>query len=154
MAENRYAVVVFDWDGTLIDSASAIVECIQHAAREMGLPVPPRERASHVIGLGLQDSLRRSPGTSSVGYNAFAALYRRHFLARGGNVAFRVRELLASSRRRGAGWRLPPARAGAGWTVRWTPAACARISSLRAVLTSLIPSRTRQCSTSFAPNSA
>ena len=98
MAAHRYHVVVFDWDGTLIDSASAIVECIQHAARDMGLPVPPRERASHVIGLGLQDSLRHAvPELPPVAYNAFAALYRRHFLAREEAMSLfpGVRELLA-----------------------------------------------------------
>ncbi|MBI3371709.1 MAG: HAD-IA family hydrolase [Betaproteobacteria bacterium] len=98
MAERRYRVLVFDWDGTLIDSASAIVECIQQAARDMGLPVPSRERASHVIGLGLQDSLRHAvPELPPVGYNAFAAVYRRNFLAREEAISLfpGVRELLA-----------------------------------------------------------
>jgi len=54
----RYPVIVFDWDGTIIDSATTIVECIQQASRDMGLPVPERERASHVIGLGLHDAMR------------------------------------------------------------------------------------------------
>ena len=57
----RYSLIVFDWDGTLIDSAGTIVECIQNAARDMGAEVPGREQASHVIGLGLHDSLRH-PG--------------------------------------------------------------------------------------------
>jgi phosphoglycolate phosphatase len=47
----KYSLIVFDWDGTLIDSAGTIVECIQSAARDMGLEVPDRGRASHVIGL-------------------------------------------------------------------------------------------------------
>ena len=34
----RYALIVFDWDGTLLDSTAAIGECIRHAARELGLP--------------------------------------------------------------------------------------------------------------------
>ncbi|MCG6952216.1 MAG: HAD family hydrolase, partial [Betaproteobacteria bacterium] len=32
MPEPRYALIVFDWDGTLIDSAATIVACIQAAA--------------------------------------------------------------------------------------------------------------------------
>jgi phosphoglycolate phosphatase len=56
----KYSLLVFDWDGTLIDSAAAIAICIQEAARELGLPVPSREDASHVIGLGLADSLRHA----------------------------------------------------------------------------------------------
>ena len=79
----KYRLVVFDWDGTLIDSAGTIVRCIQDAARDMALEVPDRERASHVIGLGLHDSLRHAvPGLAPARYVEFADHYRRHFLAR------------------------------------------------------------------------
>ena len=79
----RYRLVVFDWDGTVIDSPAAIVECMQEASRELGLPVPEAERASHVIGLGLHDAMRIvAPGLSGERYPEFIASYRRHFLAR------------------------------------------------------------------------
>ena len=54
----RFELIVFDWDGTLMDSAAAIVRAIQAASADLGLPVPPDARARHVIGLGLQDALR------------------------------------------------------------------------------------------------
>jgi phosphoglycolate phosphatase len=76
-------VVVFDWDGTIIDSAATIVECIREASRELGLEVPERERASHVIGLGLHDAMRIAvPGLPAQRYPEFVASYRKHFLAR------------------------------------------------------------------------
>ena len=79
----RYSLIVFDWDGTLLDSAAGIVESIQEAARDLQLPVPTREAASHVIGLGLQDSLRSAvPTLPEARYREFADAYRRHFLAR------------------------------------------------------------------------
>jgi phosphoglycolate phosphatase len=79
----RYQLIVFDWDGTLLDSASAIAECIQLAAADMSLPVPDRERASHVIGLGLEDSLRHAvPTLAESGYGEFIEHYRKHFRAR------------------------------------------------------------------------
>jgi phosphoglycolate phosphatase len=93
----RYSLIVFDWDGTLIDSAGGIVECIQEAARDLYLPVPARETASHVIGLGLQDSLRVAvPTLAEDRYREFAEAYRRHFLARQGTMALfpGIRELL------------------------------------------------------------
>ncbi len=81
--ERRYPLIVFDWDGTLIDSASTIVECIQQASRDMGLQVPDRDTASHVIGLGLHDALRFAvPGLERAQYMDFVAHYRRHFLRR------------------------------------------------------------------------
>ena len=79
----KYRLVVFDWDGTLIDSHSAIVECMQEASRELGLPIPERERASHVIGLGLHDAMRIvAPGLPAPRYPEFIDAYRRHFRAR------------------------------------------------------------------------
>jgi phosphoglycolate phosphatase len=79
----KYALIVFDWDGTLIDSAGTIVQCIQDAARDMGLEVPAPERARHVIGLGLHDSLSHAVPTLAVErYREFADHYRRHFIAR------------------------------------------------------------------------
>jgi phosphoglycolate phosphatase len=93
----RYRLIVFDWDGTLLDSASGIVESIQEAARDLRLPVPTRETASHVIGLGLHDSLRTAVPTLAVDrYREFAEAYRRHFLARQGGMTLfpGVREVL------------------------------------------------------------
>jgi phosphoglycolate phosphatase len=93
-----YRLIVFDWDGTLIDSAATIVECIQESARDAGLPIPERERASHVIGLGLHDSLRIAvPELPAERYAEFVGYYRAHFLAREESMLLfpGVRELLA-----------------------------------------------------------
>lgn len=78
-----YRLLVFDWDGTIIDSAAAIVDCIVEAARDSGLALPTRERASHTIGLGLHDALRLAvPDLPAERIPEFVANYRRHFLAR------------------------------------------------------------------------
>jgi phosphoglycolate phosphatase len=93
----RYPLVVFDWDGTIIDSAATIVECIQQAALDMGLDAPERERASHVIGLGLHDALRIAvPALAPARYPEFVELYRKHFLAREASMQLfgGMRELL------------------------------------------------------------
>ncbi|HYS52094.1 MAG TPA: HAD-IA family hydrolase [Burkholderiales bacterium] len=78
----RYPLLVFDWDGTLIDSARTIVACIQAACRDLGLAVPDEARASHVIGLGLKDALSYAiPGLPADDYGRVVEAYRRHFLA-------------------------------------------------------------------------
>lgn len=79
----NYRLLVFDWDGTIIDSASAIAECIREASRQLGLEVPEFERARHVIGLGLHDAMRIVvPALPAPRYPEFVASYREHFLAR------------------------------------------------------------------------
>ncbi len=79
----RFELLVFDWDGTLIDSADAIATCIQEAARDLGLTVPDAERARHVIGLGLRDALAHVvPELPPSEYGRMAERYRHHFLAR------------------------------------------------------------------------
>lgn len=78
----QYELIVFDWDGTLLDSAGAIVACIQAAARDLGLTVPSDEAARHVIGLGLADALMRAmPEVSAALYPKVAERYRYHFLS-------------------------------------------------------------------------
>ena len=79
----RYDLLVFDWDGTLIDSAGTIVASIQAACRDLGLPVPERDRASHVIGLGLHEALTHAiPGLPASDYGRVVERYRYHFLAK------------------------------------------------------------------------
>jgi phosphoglycolate phosphatase len=79
----KYPLIVFDWDGTIIDSPRTIAQCIRLAASDLGLEVPDAERASHVIGLGLHDAMRIAvPALPPSRYAEFAECYRRHFLAR------------------------------------------------------------------------
>jgi len=79
----RYRLVVFDWDGTVIDSPAAIVECMQAASRDLGLAVPEPGRASHVIGLGLHEAMRIvAPDLPGERYPEYVDAYRRHFRAR------------------------------------------------------------------------
>ena len=79
----RFELLVFDWDGTLMDSTSAIAGCIQAAARDLGLPVPDHTTASYVIGLGLKDALAHAvPQLAEADYQKMIDRYRYHFLAR------------------------------------------------------------------------
>ena len=79
----RYKLVVFDWDGTLADSAAIIVEAIQRACGDLGLPVPDDASARYVIGLGLRDALRHvAPSLPEADYPRLSARYRAHYLGR------------------------------------------------------------------------
>ena len=79
----RYELVIFDWDGTIMDSTGLIASCIQESCREMGLPVPPESEAKWVIGLGFIQSVEHvAPGLDRERQVALAESYRRHFVAR------------------------------------------------------------------------
>jgi phosphoglycolate phosphatase len=81
MPSRRYRLVVFDWDGTLVDSTAAIVHAIRASAADLGLPVPSREQASHVIGLGLLDAIHRAvPSIAREQVPHYVQRYRYHYL--------------------------------------------------------------------------
>ncbi len=100
----RFELLVFDWDGTLMDSAPAIVASIQESCRDLGLPVPERERAAHVIGLGLKDALAYAvPELPPSDYGKLAERYRYHYLSRDPGLALfpGMREMLARLKQQG-----------------------------------------------------
>lgn len=77
-----FDLLVFDWDGTLMDSAAAITLSLQSACRDLDLPVPGEERARYVIGLGLDDAMSHIlPGLDPWHYPRVRERYRVHFLA-------------------------------------------------------------------------
>lgn len=79
---NRFELIVFDWDGTLMDSAGAIVAAIQAACNDLGIAPPSDARARHIIGLGLNDALMSAlPDLPPSRYLALAERYRHHYLA-------------------------------------------------------------------------
>ena len=78
----RYDLIVFDWDGTVMDSTAVIAGSIQAACRDLGLAVPDDETARHVIGLGLDQALRHAvPDMPEALRPDLVARYRHHFLA-------------------------------------------------------------------------
>ena len=79
----RFDLIVFDWDGTIMDSTGLIAECIQLAARDQGLPEPSNEAAKSIIGLGVHESTRRLfPELDHAAQNAFALAFRGHYVPR------------------------------------------------------------------------
>ncbi|MEE8151064.1 MAG: HAD-IA family hydrolase [Nitrosomonadaceae bacterium] len=78
----KFDLLVFDWDGTLVDSANVIVFSIQGAARDMGLTEPSNEEARHVIGLGLSEAMEYLfPNLPSQKLRLLSDRYRHHYLA-------------------------------------------------------------------------
>lgn len=77
-----FDLVVFDWDGTVVDSTAMIAQCIRQAAADLAITVPTLAQASHVIGLGLMDALAAAvPDLPAERAEEFSLRYRHHYLA-------------------------------------------------------------------------
>lgn len=74
-------LLVFDWDGTLIDSTGKIVRCLQEAARRTDLPVLPAPTLKNIIGLGLPEAIAQLyPDVSPAAQQLFKKAYSEAFV--------------------------------------------------------------------------
>jgi phosphoglycolate phosphatase len=94
--------IVFDLDGTLVDSLPDIVASFRHAFAELGLPAPPEAAVRSEVGLPLEAMYERFAPRDAVA--ALAQAYRRHYpqhFADRSRPYPGVPELLAELRARG-----------------------------------------------------
>ena len=78
---SAYKLVIFDWDGTLMDSVAHIVECLQQAATTLEQPVPSIEAARNIIGLGLPEAIAiLFPHASPAARESIRQQYAHHFV--------------------------------------------------------------------------
>jgi len=79
---NAFRLLVFDWDGTLMDSIGTIVACTLAAVRELGLREVPEETIRGTIGLGLRETVDvLSPGCDDELLERILKSYRKHWAA-------------------------------------------------------------------------
>ncbi len=84
----RYDLIVFDWDGTVMDSTGVIAGSIQAACRDLGLDEPSDMACKHVIGLGLDEALRQAvPGLPESKRGDLMERYRHHYLLQDGTLS-------------------------------------------------------------------
>ncbi|MCC5878674.1 MAG: HAD-IA family hydrolase [Idiomarina sp.] len=57
--QDKFPLIIFDWDGTLMDSVPRIVSSLQTLAEECSLPVPAVTAIHDIIGLSLPVALER-----------------------------------------------------------------------------------------------
>ena len=78
MQTPRYKLVVFDWDGTLIDSIATIVGCTQATLAELGLPTADEANLRRAIGLGIEEMVESfCPGYSQETFGSIVRVYRK-----------------------------------------------------------------------------
>lgn len=77
----KYRLLIFDWDGTLMDSADRIVECFQSAIALTDLPPRTNDQIKHIIGLGLNEAVAALyPEADQSRWTQLADLYRLYYL--------------------------------------------------------------------------
>lgn len=85
---DRVKLLIFDWDGTLADSAAQIVGAMQMAIRGLKLPERSDEAIRELIGLGLNEGLQRLyPELELQGLRALLDGYRARWLSEGAGEA-------------------------------------------------------------------
>ncbi|MDN3384710.1 HAD-IA family hydrolase [Pseudoalteromonas sp. APC 3358] len=53
----KYKLVIFDWDGTVMDSVTKIVNCIRSSAESLNLVPPSDEAIKNIIGMSLEKAI-------------------------------------------------------------------------------------------------
>jgi len=74
----RYRAVLFDLDGTLVDSYAALAEAVNHARRAHGLHELSAGRIRDFVGDGLETMLQRAFETENVPRSAKMAFEERY----------------------------------------------------------------------------
>jgi len=81
MTHTNLKLLVFDWDGTLMDSEARIVACIKASIEDLGLPPRDHDTIKNIIGLGLREAVDvLYPGFDQGIHERLPERYRHHFL--------------------------------------------------------------------------
>lgn len=81
ISSKPYQLVIFDWDGTLMNSTPRIVSSLQQAAARTDLSVPSDEDSNNIIGLSLRIGIKRLfENISSQQEETFIEHYRDEYL--------------------------------------------------------------------------
>lgn len=82
LSDRRYDLLIFDWDGTLMDSAGEIVSSMQKAIQDTGLPERSPDQLRDLIGLGLNEAVGRLfPELDPERVRDWLSSYRRRYMS-------------------------------------------------------------------------
>lgn len=81
LRKKKYSLVIFDWDGTLVDSVPNIVSALKLAAGDFGLPLLSDVSYRNIIGLSLGPALLQLyPHLDDSGLGGLRESYKDHHL--------------------------------------------------------------------------
>jgi len=78
----KIRLIIFDWDGTLMDSETQIVHAMSAAIDELGLQKRSIDQCRNIIGLGLKEAIDALyPGRDEAFRQQFVECYRHHWFS-------------------------------------------------------------------------
>lgn len=81
--KKKFDLIIFDWDGTLVDSIDWIVRCLQVAAHSTGCKVPGVLAIKSIIGLSIQKAVETIfPGIEDDIREQLIACYSQEFFSK------------------------------------------------------------------------
>ena len=76
---NQKSLIIFDWDGTLMDSIGLIVDAMRYAAEKHGLKVTD-DATKSIIGIALVDAFPMLFPNDSDKYDELLATYSEYYV--------------------------------------------------------------------------
>lgn len=70
-------LLIFDFDGTLMDTRTSILETVRRTLVSMGLPPANEKNILNMIGLPLEDTFKRSANLSGNALKEAVKIYRK-----------------------------------------------------------------------------
>lgn len=76
----KFKYIIFDWDGTVMDSAAKIVACMQKAAELGQVAIPSKAQVEHIIGISLHPAIKQLFSIDDKKADELVAHYKNIFL--------------------------------------------------------------------------
>ncbi|MFQ3249691.1 MAG: phosphoglycolate phosphatase [Glaciecola sp.] len=77
----KFEYIIFDWDGTVMDSAAKIVSCMQKAAQLSEIAIPSQSQVEHIIGISLHPAIKQLFKVNDTKADEIVTHYKSVFMA-------------------------------------------------------------------------
>lgn len=78
-----FDIIIFDYDGTLVETKEGIIRCAKYALEQMGIPVPDVEALNSFVGPPLFQQFHDFAGLDEAGVQEAVRHYRVRYTAKG-----------------------------------------------------------------------
>lgn len=79
----KYKLVVFDFDGTIVDTGEGIIKSLIYSLEKNGVPVPDEAFLRRFIGPPIYDSFIKDYGATEENVHDFISAYRERYFVKG-----------------------------------------------------------------------